>query len=84
MRDLGARLGTRIGFSAPKSDDEYRAIVVREAGEHGIAMTMQQVSITRHQQGEDETITLVADYTVPIKLPGFAFPLHFTTTSIRG
>jgi hypothetical protein len=83
MHDLGARLGTRIGFSAPKSDDEYRAIVVSEAKDHGITITTEQVSITRHQEGENETITLVADYTVAIKLPGYAFPLHFITTSVR-
>jgi hypothetical protein len=84
LHDVASKLGTRIGFSAPKSDDDYRAEIVRRAGKLGIALTPEQVTVERKGSGENETITLTAEYTVSIRVPGFAYPMHFSPSSARG
>ena len=83
IRDLASRLGTRVGYSAPKSDDDYRNEVIREADQYGIALAPDQVSVVRTGTDESPVLTITVDYTVPIKVPGFVFNLHFTPTSER-
>jgi hypothetical protein len=84
LHDVASKLDTRIGFSAPKSDDDYRNEIVRRAGKLGIALTTDQVMVERKGSGEAETISLAADYTVAIRMPGCAFAMHFSPSSDRG
>jgi len=81
LRDMSSKLDTRIGFSAPKSDDDYRNEVIRRAVQHGIALEPREVIVERHGTGESETLSLAADYKVPVRIPGFSFALHFTPKS---
>jgi hypothetical protein len=84
LHDMASKLDTRIGFSAPKSDDDYRNEVIRRADQHGIVLQPREVMVERHGSGESETISLAVDYKVPVRVPGFAFALHFTPRSERG
>lgn len=81
LHDMSSKLDTRIGFSAPKSDDDYRNEVIRRAVQHGIALEPREVIVERHGTGESETLNLAADYKVPVRIPGFSFALHFTAKS---
>jgi len=83
LHDMSMKLGTRVGYSAPKSDDEYRDAIIREAAGYDIQLTREQITVERSGSEDAETLTLAADYTVTIKVPGFSFPLHFTPTSAR-
>ena len=82
LHDMASQLGARIGFNAPHSDDEYRNMVIRKAGDHGIVLTPEQVTVRRTGEGSETTaIYLAADYTAAVKLPGWSFALHFTPSS---
>jgi len=83
LHDVASKLDTRIGFAAPKSDDDYRNEIVRRAGKLGIPLNPEQVTVERRGSGETETITLTADYTVSIRVPGLAYPMHFAPSSVR-
>ena len=81
MHDLASQLDTRIGFSAPKSDDDYRNVVIHKAQEHGIALQPDQVTVQRSGSEIAPVIYLEADYTVKVGLPGFSYALHFAPSS---
>ena len=83
LRAMSIKLGTRIGYSAPKSDDDYRDAIIKEADGYGIKLTPEQVTIEHSGSEGSETLTLTVDYTVKIKVPGYSFPMHFTPTSVR-
>lgn len=83
LHDMSAKLGTKIGFSAPKSDDDYRNEVVRRAGQHGIPLQPEEVTVEHHGSGESETISVAANYAVAVKVARFSFLLHFAPTSDR-
>jgi hypothetical protein len=81
MHDMASKLGTRIGFSAPKSDDDYRNEVIQRAEQHGIELQPEEVTVEHHGSGESETISFAANYTVEVKVARFSFLLHFAPTS---
>jgi len=78
MRDLASQLDARIGFSVPKTDEDYRNAVIRKAEGYGIQLAPEQVTVERTGSGEKQAIYLAANYHVEVKLPGFSIPLHFT------
>ena len=83
LHDIAAQAGTRIGLLAPTSDDEIRNVVIRNALRHDIALDPRQVTVRRGTQ-DAPALYLAVDYTVPVKLPGYSFTLHFTPTSTGG
>jgi hypothetical protein len=83
LRDMASQAGARIGLLELSSIDDFRDAVIRSAKQHGILLLPNQVTVQRTGAGVTAVIYLAADYTEPVKLPGFSFNLHFTTTSDR-
>jgi len=51
IQDLASQFDTRTGYAAPKSDGDYRDMVVRKANEHGIDLQPGQVTVERSGSG---------------------------------
>lgn len=83
MRYLAAQIGTRIGLSDPRSDEDFRNAVIHNAQEHEIHLEPEQVTVQRTGTVEAPVIYLAADYRVRIKLLGLSFPLRFTPSSAK-
>jgi hypothetical protein len=83
LRDMASQAGARIGLLEPSSIDDFRDAVIRVAKQHGIVLAPSQVTVQRTTAGVTAVIYLAVDYTEAVKLPGFSFDLHFTTTSDR-
>jgi ABC-type sugar transport system substrate-binding protein len=84
MHDMASQLGSRIGFNPPRSDDDYRTLVVRKAGEYGIELKPEQVAVRRSENTDAAAkIELAADYNATVKLPGYSFELHFMPSSTK-
>lgn len=81
MKDMASQLAAHIGFSPPKSDEDFRAAVVRKAQSYGIDLAPDQVIVERTVSGDITTIYLAADYRVPIHMIGFSETLHFKPQS---
>lgn len=83
IRDLAAQAGTHVGVVIPRSDEQVMQVVIQKAGEHGIELTPEQVTVRRASTGEHSTWYLAVDYTVPINLGVTSFHMHFAPTSER-
>jgi hypothetical protein len=83
IQDLASQFDTRTGYSSPKSDEDYQNAVIRKAKDHGIDLQPDQVTVERSGSGKESTIYLTAKYTVPVKLFGFSFDLHFVPASTK-
>jgi len=81
LQDLASQAGTRIGFATPLSDEDYRNAVIRNAEGHGIELRPDQVMVQRTGSGKETKIWLAVGYTVPVRMPGFSFTLHFSASS---
>ena len=81
LRDVAAQIGPRIGFSAPTSDDDLRAIVFRKAEGHNIHLNPGQVTLQSTGSSESRVVYIKVNYTVPVNLFVYSFRLHFTPTS---
>ncbi|HET7891477.1 MAG TPA: hypothetical protein VFL34_08130 [Candidatus Sulfotelmatobacter sp.] len=78
LKDVGSLLGTRIGLTDVRSDDDLRQVVIRKAGEHGIVLAPSQVTVERSGSTETPVIYIKADYRQRVVLLGKSFFLHFT------
>jgi hypothetical protein len=83
MKDMASQLGARIGFSAAKSDDDFRKAVIQKAQKYGIELEPEQVTVERTTSGDKTAIYLSADYRVHIHVVGFSHELHFQPHSDR-
>src|SRR5690348_2888443 len=81
MQYLATQLGTRIGLTAPNTDEDLRSAVIRKAQEHEIQLEPQEVTVQRTGTDEAPIIYLAADYKVRVELLGFSFTFHFTPSS---
>jgi len=81
MQDMASQSGVRIGLTSARSDDDLRNAVLNKARQYDIELAPEQVTVQRTGSSVTGTISLAADYTVPIHLPGFSFTLHFTPES---
>jgi hypothetical protein len=81
MQDMATQSGVRIGLTNAKSDDDFRNAVLSKARQYDIELAWDKVTVQRTGSDVTGTISLGADYTVPIHLPGFSFTLHFTPES---
>ncbi len=80
MKDVGSLLGTRIGLTDAKSDEDLRQVVIRKAREHDIVLEPEQVMVERSGSTEAPVVYIKADYRVRVVLLGKSFFLHFTPT----
>jgi hypothetical protein len=81
MKDVGSLLGTRIGLTDAKSDDDLRQALIRKAAEHNVMLAPEQVTVERSGGTEAPVIYIKADYRVRVVLLGKSFFLHFTPTN---
>lgn len=81
MQDLASQTGIRARYNTPSTDDGLRDAVVRKAQEHDIQLAPEQITVRRSGVGFDATVSLAADYTVAVRVPGYSFVLHFTPSS---
>jgi len=81
MQDLASQSGVRIGLTTATSDDDFRNAVLGKARQYDIELAPDQVTVQRTGSSVTGTLSIGADYTVPIHLPGFSFTLHFTPAS---
>ncbi|HKM85792.1 MAG TPA: hypothetical protein VJW96_06255 [Terriglobales bacterium] len=60
-----------------RSEDDIRAAVIKQARNYDIALTPQQVHISRLGGFGSGSLTIEADYSVPVELPGYSTTLEF-------
>lgn len=77
LRDLASQNATRLGLSAASTDEDFRNRVVQEAGEHGIRLRADQVTVERAGTDDAPAVNLGAEYTVRIGMLGFSYEMHF-------
>jgi hypothetical protein len=83
LRDISADIGTRVGLSAPSSDEELRAFVIKKANDRGIQLEPTEVTVSVSGEGKSAVISLAADYRVKINMLVYSFPMHFHATNAR-
>ena len=85
IRDVAAQAGTHIGYQNPMSEDQVTQLVIQKAGDHGITLTAEQITVKRvqAQRFDQSSWYLAADYTVPVNLGFTTVRLHFTPASER-
>ena len=76
MQDMSSQLGSRVGYSAAKSDDDFREAILRNAQQHGIDLSADQITVRRSGPDEKE-LYLAADYTRQVRMAGITLRLHF-------
>ncbi len=82
MLDLATGVGGYSKYAtAPRSDDDFRDAVIRDAREHDIQLQPSQVTVRRTGSGQNAPLYLAADYQVPVDVLGYAFVLHFNPSS---
>ena len=60
-----------------RSEDDIREAVIKHAREYDIQLTSKQVRVVRGGAGGGASLTIEADYTVPLDLPGYTTTLEF-------
>ena len=60
-----------------KSDQEIASAISKKAAAHGVALTPEQVTVQRTNAG----LTLTANYSVHVDLPGYPLDLNFKPSS---
>ena len=60
-----------------RTEDDIRDAVIKEARKYDIALTPKQVHVSRVGTIASGSLTIEADYTVPIDLPGYSTTLEF-------
>ncbi len=83
MRDLAGQVGVAATYNSPKTDDDFRAAVIKKAADHGITLDPRQVTVTRPDAGGNTPMYLAADYSVTVNLPRYSFEMHFTPSSTK-
>lgn len=81
IQDMASQSGVRIGLIGARSDDDFRNAVLSKARQYDIELAPDQVTVQRTGSSLTGTLSIGADYTVPIHLPGFSFTLRFTPES---
>ena len=84
MLNLSSQVGSYSKYAtAPRSDEEYREAVVRDAREHDIQLKGSQVTVRHPDSGPTSKVYLAADYTEAVTVAGYSFTMHFTPNSQR-
>jgi hypothetical protein len=64
-----------------RTEQDIRAAVVKHAHEYDIPLTPQQVRVSRVGGFGTGTLTIDAEYSVPLDLPGYSTTLQFHPSS---
>ena len=64
-----------------RTEQDIRAAVVKHAHEYDIPLTPQQVRVSRVGGFGTGTLTIDAEYSVPLDLPGYSMTLQFHPSS---
>jgi len=64
-----------------RSEDDIKEAVIKHARDYDIALTNQQVKVSRSGINGNGSLTIEASYTVPIDLPGYSTVLEFHPSS---
>jgi hypothetical protein len=69
------------GANPSRSDEEVRNDILRKAKERDLPIEAKQILVQRIGTPGLMAVYVEADYTVPVKLPGYSFEMHFNPTS---
>jgi hypothetical protein len=69
------------GNATQKTDDEIRNDVLRKVRDHELPIDAKQIVVQRLNSPGIAAVYIAVDYTVPIKLPGYSFDMHFNPDS---
>lgn len=64
-----------------RSEDEIRESVIKHAREYDIQLTAKQVHVIRTGSSGTGTLTIEAEYSLPVNLPGYSTVLEFHPSS---
>lgn len=59
--------------SAQKTPEEIKLIILARAGELGIPLTKENVTVTKTR----DRVRMTVDYTMPVQFPGYTYNWHF-------
>ena len=83
LKDLSSLTGMRIGLVDPRSDAEFRDLVIAKAAQDGIHLEPEQINVERTGVGIVGSIKLSKEYDVSKDDLGFPWKKHFTAESPR-
>ena len=64
-----------------RSEEEIRESVVKHAREYDIQLTGRQVHVSRTGNSGTGTLTIEAEYSIPVSMPGYSTTLEFHPSS---
>jgi hypothetical protein len=64
-----------------RSEDDIRESIIKQARSYDIALTPKQVHVQRLGGFGQGTLTIEADYSVPVEFPGYATTIEFHPSS---
>jgi hypothetical protein len=64
-----------------RSEEDIRDTVIKRAHEYDIPLTAKQVHVSRSGSNGTGTLSIEADYSVPVNLPGYSTTLDFHPSS---
>jgi hypothetical protein len=64
-----------------RSEDDIRAAVIKHAQDFDISLTPAQVHVSRTGVNGNGSLTIEAEYSVPIELPGYSTTVDFHPSS---
>ncbi len=64
-----------------RTEEDVRNAVIKHARDYDIALTPKQVRVTRIGSFGNGTLTIQADYSVPVDFPGYSTTLDFHPSS---
>jgi hypothetical protein len=64
-----------------RSEEDIRDAVIKQARNYDIALTPKQVRVTRVGAYGNGSLTIEADYSVPVDMPGYSTTLEFHPSS---
>lgn len=64
-----------------RSEDDIREAVIKHARDFDIALVPKQVKVSRSGMNGNGTLSIEAEYSVPVNLPGYSTTLDFHPSS---
>jgi len=64
-----------------RTEDDIRESVIKHAHDYDIALTPKQVKVVRTGNYGNGNLTIEADYSVPLDLPGYSTTINFHPSS---
>ncbi|PYX33925.1 MAG: hypothetical protein DMG80_04240 [Acidobacteria bacterium] len=64
-----------------RTENDIRDSVIKHAREYDIQLTIQQVKVSRSGNSGTGTLSIEANYTVPLSFPGYSTTLEFHPSS---